>query len=315
MEKMLKNQIQDSLTTTMNDLKTSLQVLSGQLIEFSGDAYLPQLPRFDKDAEKSVPEYIEVTPSPSSQISRETAIICSFNKITALPKENTALAMRFPGYICVPTQHQNAVLQSINEVNAIKNQLKTLVRTSFRNRQTAHEVLHHLFPGLLYQQAIRQIHLLSSETLCSINFYWCSRPMVRRLTREKALEEIDAAKEFRRFDLREFSKDEVLQRIEFEKNIINSVPKNKFIIERRIARVQPYYEVYASQNNGKRGKKLTGRNASLPIIIFCDAVNLISPLKSYSLASANVDNAPDSIVEEVLLARKKWYLTSIPARF
>lgn len=302
--------LHQTLHAYINEIKASLAVFSNKLVTLRQDHYLPQMPKFDKEAEKALPQCISLAPSPTEQLPTEVAIQRSFCKIFANPTENTRLAMRYPGYISLNPSHEEQICSMISQINDLKSNLAALVKTSFNNRQTAHNVIHHLFPGLLYQQAIRPIYTLKAN--CYGYFYWSIRPLVRRLTKEQAFEELDAAKEFRRFDLSQFNKEEMLERIEFEKNIISSVPANKYIIERRIARVQPFYDFYTNDNTNKK-KKIACRNASLPLIVF-GKVDLVSPLKDYDENQALVDNAPDSIVENLIIARKHWYTTSVPPK-
>lgn len=299
-------QVSHQLNLYMTELKLALTEFCDTVIEFKQDYYLPQMPDFEKEAEKALPSDIELTPSPTEAVPTEAAIYRAFSKITAAPTENTRLAMRYPGYICLPIDQQQKISAKIDDINSIKQNIAALVKTSFNNRQTAHNVIHHLFPGLLYQQAIRPIYYLAGDY--HGYFYWSVRPLVKRLTKEQAFAELDAAKEFRRFDLSQFNKQEMLERIEFEKDLISRVPANKYIVERRLARVQPFYDFYIQ---AKRKQKMACRNASLPLIIF-GKVHLASALKDYHEDQMLINNAPDSIVETLLIARKHWYLTSVP---
>ena len=298
------------LNLLMTELKSTLADFSSTIIELKKNYYLPQMPAFEKEAEKELPTDIELAPSPTDVVPLEAAIHRAFCKISALPTENTRLAMRYPGFISIDLQHKKSTLEQIDNINGIKQNIADLVKVSFNNRQTAHNIMHHLFPGLLYQQAIRPIYTLTNQD-CYGYFYWSIRPLVKRLTKEQAFEELEAAKEFRRFDLSQFNKQDMLNRIEFEKNIIARIPDDKFIVERRVARVQPFYDFYDSGDKGKGKKKIACRNASLPLIVFGKA-NLATPLKHYHEHEMLIDNAPESIVETLIIPRKHWYLTSVP---
>lgn len=293
-------------TQLMNQLNEALASFSESIIEYHQQCYLPQLPAFDKNEENELPIFIEVKDSPTSTITIESAIHRAFTKIVARPDENTRLAMRYPGFIYIPTKYKEGVIQQIEDINQLKAQLAALVKSSFNNRQTAHNVMHRLFPGLLYQQAIRPIYFELSAL--SFYFFWSLRPLVRRLTSKQAIDELEASKEFRRFDLQDFCKEEVLARIEFEKEIISRIPANMHIVERRIARVQPFYDCYKQTNENKK-KKIVSRNASLPLIVFSQPT-LITPLKHYDEQQESINNAPKSIVEKLIIPRKHWYLTT-----
>ncbi|EDQ02247.1 DNA replication terminus site-binding protein [Shewanella benthica] len=264
------------------------------------------IPSFEKREEDEQPEQIQVQPVADFSFTHT-----AFSQWLAPVGANTRLVKRYPGVVILSSGEQQ-IIPLISEINRLKDEFAKAVRLGFKNRQSAHENLHKIIPGILLQQATRKIHHLV-QTVSSVNFYWAHRPMVKEITKEQALADIDRALESKRYDLTMLNKTEIEQRTQHEKSLISRIPADARIIERRIARVQPCYDIWIKASGSKTATKLGSKNASLPVIIF-GKVGRYNGLSDYCRPVEKKLGPQESIIESELLTRKSWFVTMQPKK-
>lgn len=294
------------LEQTYHSISMLTNQLAQQLCEHASYRYLPSIAKFGISAHESLPEKILVTQDGDDEIIKDAQTYRAFTSFKAEIDQSTRLVERFPGVIAIPKDQQQPIQALIEEINNQKQTFAEFVRSSFKNRQTAHQVLHDLLPNLMYQQLIRPIYLLEQDL--SIYFYWSIRPIVRRLNKIDAIKELEESRKTRQFELEQLDENQLEQRINHEIDLIARLHSKQCIVERRIARVQPYYDCYQAKLGTGKNKKIACRNASLPIIVFGE-VHLASPLISYNAKQQQASKMPNSQYIEPLIARKHWYVS------
>jgi hypothetical protein len=136
-----------------------------------------------------------------------------------------------------------------------------------------------------------------------VNFYWQHKSIHKLIDIDEAKITLENAKNNPTFEYAWTNRDEKLDMIEKEIELLSHVPKNHRIMEIKQTRAQPFIDLWTRAVNDKSNIKIASHNATLPIVIFGEPPAKVSPLKDYLRENVQFKDVTYSLIN----ARKSWF--------
>lgn len=170
------NLLHDDITDGIEALKTLLRDSS-----FS-KASVFQLPATEQGEDLPPVEAIE--PTQIDGVAAFGLALDALSKTTAVGNESTRYVFRLPGAISVETSTPDQFTGIVNKVNTAKDQFDKVAHR-IKDEDHRFELLHTIFPKLIYPQLIRKLQVCTRQTK-SVTFTWGQKPSSSTITVEQA---------------------------------------------------------------------------------------------------------------------------------
>ncbi|KZX86471.1 hypothetical protein A3715_00040 [Oleiphilus sp. HI0009] len=237
-----------------------------------------RLPRITSEEETLEQESITVEPELHTATAYDLAKR-SYSNTSVQPPYSGRVVFRLPGFIQLtgPPELQEKARLDIVSVNAIKDEIRAFI-SSIPTRDLRFDIVHSALPSVVTLQLTRKI-LLINEPLLSVTYSWGVKSSIKTLSVNEAIDLIERS----RFHTRDV--DSALTWSQMcDKNIslLNTLPKNEVLRQRRSLRVQPMQNLRFTEKVPKIINKNTSSeevvmvhkkkrvDASLPIIVLGD---------------------------------------------
>ena len=216
-------------------------------------------------------------------------------------QQSTRSATRLPGVLCLQLgeeerQHLIAVSKTIN---AAKHQFQQLVTVDSGLAPTARfPFVHQHFPGLLTLNTYRTLNVI--PTVDSVNFGWANKHVIKRLTRQQVIEQLEKSLNANR-SRAPWTREEWAEKVTEELQLIKQLPHDVRLKIKRPVKVQPIARLWQSAQ--RKQSQLACPN---PLIVTClpgESMPEVGMLTHYDEENIIHRHKPDARPATLLIPR------------
>lgn len=230
---------------------------------------------------EDLPPVETISPTPIYGVEAFDSGLSSLTRTTARRGESTRYVFRLPGAISVSTSSDAAsrLNELVMQINLAKKAFDTTAH-KLTDEDARFQLLHTVFPGLIYPQLTRKLHLIDRPTK-SITFTWGQKPSSSTITLEQAdyrLAWHAANPSEQLLERLGISEAELISIAEQERMDLRRFSPETKIRHRRDLRVRPLANLLFADNETPLKKQY---EAHTPIILLNSPESKIGLLKKY----------------------------------
>ncbi|WP_145513716.1 DNA replication terminus site-binding protein [Yersinia massiliensis] len=300
---MNKYDLIDRLNKRFNSLEVELQHLHQQLIDLPLlAARVFTLPEIEKGTEHQPIDQITVAATVGNQ-ARELGLQ-HFQRLFIHHQGQNAsskAALRLPGVLCfsVTTHQLNDCQNTIREINQLKTELERIITIdSGLPSEQRFEFVHTHLHGLITLNTYRTITPLLNPS--SVRFGWANKHIIKNVTREEILAQLDKSLNSGR--------EQWVESISREITDIKRLPEKTKLKIKRPVKVQPIARVWYQEQ-----QKQVQHPCPMPLIAFCEVQSeadlpKLGELTDYDVRHIKHKYKPDAKPMKLLIPRLHLYI-------